>query len=78
MPPLLTRTIAALAVLVSIILIKKLTIMDKYICEVCGYEYDPEIGDPDNGIAAGTPFEELPEDWKCPLCAVGKELFAKA
>ena len=53
-------------------------IMDKYICEVCGYEYDPEIGDPDNGIAAGTPFEELPEDWKCPLCAVGKELFAKA
>ena len=83
MPPLLTRTIAALAVLVSIILsieLKKLKliIMDKYICEVCGYEYDPEIGDPDNGIAAGTPFEELPEDWKCPLCAVGKELFAKA
>ena len=37
--------------------------MRKYECEVCGYIYDPEIGDPDNGIAAGTPFEDLPEDW---------------
>ena len=52
--------------------------MDKYICEVCGYEYDPEIGDPDNGIAAGTAFNELPEDWKCPVCGVGKELFQPA
>ena len=41
--------------------------MRKYECEVCGYVYDPEIGDPDNGIAAGTPFEDLPEDWVCPL-----------
>ncbi|MFR6333490.1 MAG: rubredoxin [Eisenbergiella sp.] len=39
--------------------------MKKYICEPCGYEYDPEVGDPDNGIAPGTAFEDLPEDWLC-------------
>ena len=49
--------------------------MKKYVCSVCGYEYDPEVGDPDNGIAPGTPFEELPDDWKCPLCMEGKEVF---
>ena len=49
--------------------------MKKYKCEVCGYVYDPEVGDPDNGIAPGTPFEELPEDWVCPLCLEGKEVF---
>lgn len=42
----------------------------KFICTVCGYVYDPEAGDPDNGIAPGTPFEDLPEDWVCPLCGV--------
>ena len=42
--------------------------MKKYVCTVCGYEYDPEVGDPDNGIAPGTAFEDLPEDWVCPLC----------
>ena len=52
-------------------------IMDKYVCDVCGYVYDPEAGDPDNGIAPGTPFEDLPEDWVCPLCAVGKDMFSK-
>ena len=47
----------------------------KYICSVCGYEYDPAVGDPDNGIPAGTEFAELPDDWACPLCAVGKDMF---
>ena len=53
-------------------------IMSKYVCEVCGYEYDPAVGDPDNDIAAGTPFEELPEDWVCPICGVGKDQFTQA
>lgn len=52
--------------------------MDKYICTVCGFTYDPEVGDPDNGIAPGTPFEELPDDWVCPLCGISKDMFAKA
>ena len=52
--------------------------MEKYICDVCGYEYDPAAGDPDNGIAPGPPFESLPEDWVCPLCGVGKDQFSKA
>ena len=42
--------------------------MKKYVCEPCGYVYDPEIGDPDNGIAPGTAFEDIPEDWVCPVC----------
>ncbi|MGI6286756.1 rubredoxin [Neomoorella humiferrea] len=49
--------------------------MEKYICTVCGYVYDPVEGDPENGIPAGTPFGELPEEWVCPVCSVGKELF---
>ena len=48
--------------------------MDKYVCEVCGYIY---VGDPDNGIEPGTAFEDLPEDWLCPLCGVGKDEFSK-
>ena len=52
--------------------------MIKYVCTVCGYVYDPEIGDPDNGIEPGTPFEELPEDWVCPLCSLGKDVFQEA
>ena len=43
--------------------------------EVCGYIYDPQLGDPDNGIEPGTAFEDLPEDWVCPLCQEGKEVF---
>ena len=50
--------------------------MKKYICEVCGYIYDPEAGDPDNGVAPGTSFEDIPEDWVCPLRGVGKDQFA--
>ena len=49
--------------------------MKKYICDVCGYIYDEAVGEPDNGIAPGTKFEDLPEDYACPLCAVGKEDF---
>lgn len=49
--------------------------MKKYKCQVCGYIYEPENGDPDNNIPAGTPFEKLPEDWVCPLCGVGKDQF---
>lgn len=51
--------------------------MKKYRCEVCDWIYDPAKGDPDNGIAPGTPFEELPSDWVCPLCGVGKEDFVE-
>ena len=47
--------------------------MKKYICEPCGYEYDPEVGDPDAGIAPGTAFEDLTEDWVCPICRMGKD-----
>ncbi|MCK4590381.1 MAG: flavin reductase [Candidatus Latescibacteria bacterium] len=49
--------------------------MKKYRCTVCGYIYDPEAGDPDSGIKPGTPFEELPEDWVCPVCGAGKDQF---
>ena len=51
--------------------------MDKYECIACGYIYDPQIGDPENGVAAGTPFEDLPDDWVCPDCGVGKDQFEK-
>lgn len=47
--------------------------MKKYVCDICGYIYDPEKGDPDSGIAPGTVFEDIPEDWVCPLCGVGKD-----
>jgi rubredoxin len=49
--------------------------MQKYQCKVCGYVYDPEEGDPDSGIAPGTPFEDVPEDWYCPVCGVYKNDF---
>ncbi len=49
--------------------------MQKYICTVCDYIYDPKIGDPDNGIESGTTFEALPDDWECPDCGVTKEDF---
>ncbi len=48
----------------------------KFVCNVCGYVYDEETGDPDNGIAPGTPWEEVPDDFTCPLCGVGKEDFS--
>ncbi len=51
--------------------------MDKWICTVCGYVYDPAVGDPTAGIEPGTAFEELPEDWLCPECGAPKEMFEK-
>jgi rubredoxin len=52
-------------------------VMDKYVCQVCGYVYDPKKGDPDNGVEPGTPFEKVPEDWTCPVCGASKEDFEK-
>lgn len=49
--------------------------MKKYKCLVCGYIYDPQKGDPDGGIDAGTAFEDLPDDWVCPECGAGKDEF---
>jgi rubredoxin len=48
----------------------------RYVCDVCNYIYDPAIGDPDNGIEPGTEFDDLPDDWYCPVCAVGKSQFS--
>jgi rubredoxin len=50
--------------------------MQKYICNVCGYVYDPAQGDAAGGIEPGTPFDKLPADWVCPLCGVGKDEFS--
>lgn len=49
--------------------------MDKYRCIICDYIYDPAIGDPDHGIAPGTSFDDIPDDWNCPLCGVDKSNF---
>lgn len=49
--------------------------MEKYECLVCGYIYDPKVGDVENGVEPGTDFEDIPEDWVCPICAVGKDQF---
>ena len=51
--------------------------MKKYVCDLCGWVYDEELGDPDNGIAPGTKFEDLPEDFVCPLCGADKEQFSE-
>ena len=49
--------------------------MKSYVCELCDYTYDPEKGDPENGVVSGTAFEDLPGQWKCPVCGAGKEEF---
>ena len=51
--------------------------MDKYVCDLCGYEYNFEMGDVENGVEPMTPFEELPENWICPWCGAGKDYFLK-
>jgi len=51
--------------------------MDKWVCTVCGYVYDPGAGDPDSGIQPGTSFEQIPDSWVCPVCGVGKDMFEK-
>ena len=50
--------------------------MQKYICDVCGYIYDPILGDPDSGIEPNTPFEDIPDDWVCPVCGAAKSQFS--
>jgi len=51
--------------------------MERHVCTVCGYVYDPKKGDPDNGVEPGTNFEDLPADWVCPVCGAGKDAFKK-
>ena len=51
--------------------------MDRYVCTICGYVYDPEPGDPDNSVPAGTKWEDVPDDWECPVCGAGKGDFEK-
>lgn len=51
--------------------------MDKYVCDICGYVYDPETGDPDNDVNPGTTFEDVPDEWLCPVCGAGKDDFSK-
>jgi rubredoxin len=50
--------------------------MEKYVCDICGYVYDPEQGDTDNGIEPGTAFEDVPDDWVCPVCGADKDQFS--
>lgn len=50
--------------------------MKKYVCGVCGYVYDPKVGDPGNGVNPGTAFEDLPDDWECPVCGAAKDDFS--
>jgi flavin reductase (DIM6/NTAB) family NADH-FMN oxidoreductase RutF/rubredoxin len=57
--------------------VKEAPKMAKYKCVVCGYIYDPAIGDPDSGVKPGTPFESLPDDWSCPMCGADKSNFEK-
>jgi rubredoxin len=52
--------------------------MEKWKCTICGYVYDPAIGDPDGNIPPGTPFEKIPDDWVCPICGAAKDQFEKA
>lgn len=52
-------------------------LMAKWECSLCGYLYDPALGDPDGGIAPGTPFEDIPDDWVCPDCGASKDMFEK-
>ncbi|MFC2008711.1 rubredoxin [Chloroflexota bacterium] len=49
--------------------------MKKYECKICGYVYDPAVGDPDSGVAPGTAFEDIPDDWTCPVCGAAKSEF---
>ena len=51
--------------------------MKKFICDVCGYIYDPAVGDPDNAVEPGTEFKDIPDDWVCPLCGVDKSQFSE-
>lgn len=54
---------------------EKETAMERYVCTVCGYTYDPDRGDPEGNVPPGTPFEDLPDDWVCPVCGASKDQF---
>jgi rubredoxin len=56
---------------------KEEIVMDRYVCTVCGYVYDPTNGDPDNGVAPGTKFQDIPDEWTCPVCGADKSQFEK-
>ena len=56
---------------------RSISMGDKYECAICGYIYDPKAGDPDNDVAPGTTFENLPDDWVCPVCGASKDVFEK-
>lgn len=62
-------------IIVGLLKIRKGAGMEKWECQVCGYIYDPEKGDPDGGIEPGTKFEDLPDDWVCPECGASKDEF---
>ncbi len=51
--------------------------MKKYVCDICGYVYDEALGDPDNNVAPGTKWEDVPEDWECPVCGAPKDQFTE-
>lgn len=51
--------------------------MESYVCTICGYVYNEEDGDPDNGIAPGTKWEDVPDSWVCPICGADKSAFDK-
>lgn len=72
-----TANTVEIAVEEEILTEKPMKKMDRYVCIPCGWVYDPEEGDPENGVAPGTPFEEIPDEWLCPACGVGKEYFEK-
>ena len=57
--------------------LKEVKFMERYVCTACGYVYDPELGDVDGAIAPGTAFNDIPDDWVCPLCGVSKDMFEK-
>lgn len=57
------------------LILSKIQAMEKWVCVPCGYVYDPEIGDPDGGIAPGTSFQDIPDDWVCPVCGMDKSSF---
>ena len=54
---------------------REIAAMKKYICSSCDYEYDPALGDPEHGVAPGTAFEDIPDDWRCPVCGISKDAF---
>ncbi len=56
--------------------VERMIIMTKYVCGICGYVYDPALGDPDNGVDPGTPFDKVPADWVCPICGADKDSFS--